>query len=248
VANRTSGPNSGNAVEHRAHGMCVVAIANKVQVERAFRRQPGQHMRTLLITFVVLIAFMSNGRAQDAASLTARWFVAAQQPSGLFNFDWISLPGKGRELLHGQGAHGLYRPASRGRIRTGKYYDRTRDPALRAPLAAALAALGKHSISIDRPWPQRAVEWTGILSLPYCVLRWRVCWTQPLALSTRRPGPAARLPTGTRHRLDRRYRRRPRAELYYARASGDQSLAPLRAGWLEGLRMRRVPGVDSGIS
>jgi hypothetical protein len=201
-------------------------------------------MRVLVIAFFVLVASAVSGRADDAASLTSRWFIAAQLPSGLFTFDVDFLAGDGQGAGTTNKEHTAYivRQAA-GAFALAKYYDRTRDPALRAPLAAAITALGRHSISIDRPWSQRAVEWTGVLSLPVLrVTLARVLDSAGLLYQLGGPGrllayeqmPATAWTGGTAIALA--------AELYYARASGDQSLAGLRAGWLEGLRMRRIPG------
>jgi len=111
------------------------------------------------------------------------------------------------------------------------------------PIATVIAALGRQNYAIDRPWSQRAMEWTGLLSFP--VLRVSLAGgLSALGLLYSEGGPGLLLA----------YEGRPAtvwtgatalalaAELTYARATGFREFPALRAGWATGLLMRRIPG------
>lgn len=201
-------------------------------------------MRILLLGFFSLFASIAPSRAENSAELTAKWFVGAQRPSGLFDFDLDFLSGQGAEA----GTTDISRAAfvirqALGAYSLAKYYAASRDTALRQPIAAVITALGRQNYAIDRPWSQRAIEWTGLLSLP--VLRVSLAGglhTLGLLYSEGGPGlllayegkPATVWTGATALALA--------AELTYARATGEQEFAPLRAGWTTGLLMRRIPG------
>lgn len=190
------------------------------------------------------VALEERVAPENRAALTARWFIAAQLPSGLFDFDMDFLAGRGFAAGDNDISRTTFIVRQAGATYAlAKYYAATRDPALRGRLAAALAALGRQAVHIDRPWSQRAVEWTGILSFP--VLRVSLArGLNALGLLYTEGGPGLLLA----------YDGRPgtawtggtalalAAELTYARASGDQGFATLRAGWLAGMMMRRIPG------
>ena len=123
------------------------------------------------------------------------------------------------------------------------YYEYTRDERLREPLRRALSAFGVHSLPIGKGVSQRLLESARLLSLP--VARWKLRTSLDRFGLLYQPSGDGKLV-----RPDDKYGNALAGtaalalltELFYARASGDQSFADLRAAWLEGLLSLRIPG------
>lgn len=171
--------------------------------------------------------------------------LALQQPGGLFEFDFDFLAGRG----NGSGTTGvdeiryIVREADLV-FSLAKYFAATHDPALRAPLAAAIKALGAQSTAIRKPRLQSWIEATRILTwMPFGRItlsrgldRLGLLYDQGgearmLAFDGR---PETVWAGGTAIAL--------LAEATYAMASGDQQFAALRTAWRDGLLLLRIPG------
>jgi len=123
------------------------------------------------------------------------------------------------------------------------YYAWTGDARLREPTTRALDALRRQSIPLGKA---RAADWlesTRILSLPFA--RWKL--TRALdgtGLLYRTDGPGKIVSPDGRYEtaLTGATAVALLAELAYARASGDDAYADLRAAWLASLLSMRIPG------
>ena len=171
--------------------------------------------------------------------------VALQESGGLFEFDFDFLAGRS----NGSGATAIDQARYIVReadliLGLAKDFAATHDPALRAPLAAAIKALGANSAAIRKPRLQSWIEATRILTwMPFG----RITLSRALdrlGLLYDAGGDARMLAFegrpetvwagGTAIALT--------AEIIYAAASGDQQFAALRAAWLQGLLLARMPG------
>jgi len=195
---------------------------------------------------VTAVACVGPALADDLAAqrAAAHQLVRGQLPSGLLDYDMDFLAGTG----FGSGTTTSEKRAFIARQASAayglaKYYEQTRDDAVREPLAKLIEALGELSLPIGKSTTQRLIESTRVLSLP--VFRARIRDTLDArgllydaggegALVSYERGYAAAWGGTTAMAL--------LAELHYFRASGDARFAPLRERWRIGLETLRVPG------
>lgn len=124
-----------------------------------------------------------------------------------------------------------------------KYYDRSRDDRYREPLRRGIAALAQRSLSIGKSPAQEWIEATRILLIP--------AGRRTLAAALGKSGLLYE-PTGPGKVVsaDGHYSGAWAgttalallAELTYSQASGDDSFAPFRSAWRDGLLALRIPG------
>jgi hypothetical protein len=124
-----------------------------------------------------------------------------------------------------------------------RYYEYTKDARLGEPLRNALSAFDRHSLPIRKGSLQRAVEGTRALSLP--VGRWKLQRALDrfgLLYEASGSGKVVSPDGKYEYALAGTVALALLTETIYARASGDESFATLRAAWLEGLLSLRIPG------
>jgi len=211
----------------------------------------GEAVRRILRAFSVCAWLQLPGAAVAVADEpeqlgpAVHGMLALQQPGGLFEFDFDFVAGRsnGSGSTEVDQIRYIVREADLV-YGLAKYFAATRDPALRAPLAAAIAALGAHSAAVRKPRLQAWIESSGILTwLPFGRItlargldRLGLLYGQGgdarMLAFERHPGTV--WAGGTAIAL--------LAEVTYAVAAGDQQFATLRAAWRDGLLLLRIPG------
>jgi len=124
-----------------------------------------------------------------------------------------------------------------------RYYDYARDATLADPLRRSLSAFERRSVPIGKGRIQRAVESTRLLSLP--VGRWKLKSALDRLGLLYQPVGAGKVISSDgnySHALTGGVALALLTELTYARVTGDQAFAALRAAWLDGLLSLRMPG------
>jgi hypothetical protein len=185
--------------------------------------------------------------AGDDAKLSAAasYLAAARLPSGLFDFDMDFTSGKKemsdetpenkRLLFMARQAGAAYGLA--------KYYYVSKDDSLREPLASVIAALTRSSVPMRKPALLSMIERTGLTSVQVGQMKLGGLLNR-LGLLYQPQGNGKILAYegdyktafsgGTAMAL--------MAEIYFAKASGDQGFSGARSSWLEGLMNFHVAG------
>ena len=123
------------------------------------------------------------------------------------------------------------------------YYDYAKDVRLQDPIRRTLSAFGKLSLPIGKKKLQQLIEGTRVLSLP--VGRWRLQRALDrfgLLYQTSGDGKVVSPDGSYGNALAGTVALALLTELIYSHASGDDSLAGLRAAWLNGLLSLHIPG------
>jgi hypothetical protein len=184
--------------------------------------------------------------ADDLAAQRAavHQLVGSQLPSGLLDFDMDFLAGKGLGSGKTVGEKSAFIARQSGTAYgIAKYLEQTKDARVLAPLIKLIQTLGELSLPVGKTLPQRAVESTGALSLPF--LRITVKNTLDglgLLYASSGDGALVAYEQGYATAWAGTAALALLAELHYFRATGDTRFAPLRERWRNGLGVLRVPG------
>jgi len=202
-------------------------------------------LRTLAAS-ALIASSVSSAAPEDSVDLAGIMRLTVDgwtrsQVDGLFPYGFDFLADSALEP-HRMSAPNLARQAFTA-FTLARYYEHTRDPRLRQPIAQALAAFRARSLPIGKSAAQRILEAARVLSFP--VARWR------LQTALERSGFLyQRAGEGRVVSPDEKYSNALAGtvalalltELVYSRASGDESFAEQRKAWLEGLLALRIPG------
>lgn len=200
---------------------------------------------TTIVTVIVLIIGLSGltfATENDPLPLSARYLTNAQLPSGFFDFEMNFLSAKKEEITEGSErdsdlARMIFLARQAGAAYgLAKYYYFSKNVSVRDSLARSLMTLKGSSAPMRKPTSLSWIERTGLTSVPFG------------------QGKLGRLldhlgllyePKGNGHVLayDGEYKTAfsgstalaLMAELYYFKASGDQTFQDTRIAWLEGL-------------
>ena len=165
----------------------------------------------------------------------------SSQKDGLFPYGFDFLADSALEP-HRMSAPNMLRQAL-ATFALANYYEYTKDPQLREPIARALSAFGERSLPLGKSTAQRALENARIFSFP--VERWRLQTAlERIGLLYLRTGEGKVLSPDKNYSnaLAGTVSLALLTELVYSRASGDDHFAALRKAWLEGLLALRIPG------
>lgn len=204
-------------------------------------RRAGRVIALLLVAALLPVGTTGAADLESSSQRAADQLLGAQQPSGLLHY--------GYDFLKDAALDSIELPAVQlGRqgvasMALADHLGLTQDPREADAVAKMLAAFGRHSLPVGRDRLQSFVAWTRIQTVP--VGRWRVesfLKQHRLLYTTEGPG---RLLSPDRNYANAYAGSTGLAlltEVRYARATGDQRFASLRAGWLEGLMALRIPG------
>jgi len=176
-----------------------------------------------------------------AMRVTVDGWLASQTAEGLFPYGFDFLADSPLEPGRVSPSNLIRQAGSASAL--AQYYQHTRDARLEEPIRRVIAALGERSLPIGKSRAQDRIERTRILSLPFA--RWKLrSWLERWGLLYETTGAgklvspdatyASALAGTTALSL--------LTEIRYASASGDNRFAELRAAWLQGLLMLRIPG------
>lgn len=184
--------------------------------------------------------------ADDLAAQRAavNQLVGAQLESGLLDFDMDFLAGKGL----GSGKTSSEKSAFIARqagtaYGIAKYFEQTKDERVREPLVRFIETLSALSVPIGKSMPQRVIESTGALSLPFLRLTLKETLGRAgLLYAASGDGALVAYEQGYSTAWAGTAALALLAELHYFRASGDGRFAAQRERWRNGLAALRIPG------
>jgi hypothetical protein len=203
--------------------------------------------RTLaMLFFAGALGMGSHATADDlgAQRAAAHQLIRGQLETGLLDYDMDFFAGTG----FGSGKSSREKAAFIARQAAAayglaKYHEQTKDERVREPLVKLMQALGDASLPIGKSAPQRLVESTGILSLPFLRLTLRSTLDElGLLYVPSGDGTLVGYEQGYATTWAGTTAMALLAELHYFRATGDARFAPLRERWRNGLDTLRVPG------
>jgi len=199
----------------------------------------GRRVGRTALALAALMLFAPAARgappAEDPIARAAAALMAAQLPSGLFQYDFDFLDGKP------SGQDNQVRQAGT-LFALGEYLLETGDPKAAASLRAGLDALAKRSLPIGRGRVQSALESLGLFAPPLGAGTLTRIYGRYGLLFTRAgegrlvadQGDYAKAESGTTALG-------LAAAVAYFRATGDRRFDPIRRGWLLGLVALQLP-------
>lgn len=186
-------------------------------------------------------AFAQSDAYSESIDLAVSHWLAVQKPSGFlpYGFDLLDNVETERNSLS---APNLTRQTAAAAV-LADYYALTGDPRASPAIQRFLRAFARHSLPISKSRTQNLVESTRLLSMPFGRYKIRDA-LERLGLLYQARGPGKVL-SPTRD-YSKAYTGAVAlallTELRYSQASGDNSFAPLRQAWLEGLIGLHIPG------
>jgi hypothetical protein len=202
---------------------------------------------SLGIAATTISAEAASASDTDRLTLAIRQLAGSQEPSGFFVFDMDFVAGRGNGSGKTRSDKTAYLVREAAAIYgLAKYALRAGDRALAPTLARAIEHLGAISLPVRKPTLEGWIERTGALSLPFGrVTLVRLLDGTGLLYQPDGPGRlvahdgdyATAWVGGTALALV--------AELYFARASGDERFAGSRLAWRDGLLALGLP--DGGF-